>query len=67
MMQPIEKLASSLVEVNGSYPHFVEVTMAFAEEYGIAKQLVDYIERRQDATASDVIKERTRLVHGVVL
>ena len=60
-------LVSKLSSVRNSYQHFVDVTIAFAERFGIGAAIADYIDENPDATASDVIKERIRLVHGDIL
>ena len=66
-MRTHDTLRSKLEAVAGSYSHFVEKTVAYAEHFNISKEIEDYIDAHEDVTASDVIKMRIFLVYGDVV
>ena len=62
-----QETKAKLESVKKSYPTFVDGTMDFIEEFDIGEQIMGYIDRNPDVTASDVIIETHRIVYGVVL
>lgn len=59
-----QEMRGRLENVRDSYPHFVEVTLSFIENFHVEDDLMEFIDQNPDATCTDVIRERIRLVHG---
>ena len=62
-----KEIRQRLESVRKSYSSFIEGTLDFIEEFDIGEDLMSYIDKNPDATASDVIKETHRIVYGVML
>ncbi len=63
-MLSVEEMEEKLRAVDKSYDFFVDSTLYFMKNYGIGDQMMDYLDKHPDATASDVINERMRLAFG---